>query len=416
MESKLFTIQEEHEQGKRRLELELSEARKNTLFNSGDTILRDIKKGHCPLPVPDSVDINVRQINDIIKLKTALPALGAKFDFDPKKPDTTKFLNFLHTLNDKMSTVPMSGPTYNILVHSMLGTKANAKLGRLSLSTMPCKKFLDVCCGSLGTIKTQDKKRQDFFSLTPQGPDPLTWWTTISNEGTDSGCGIQAIWERFLEYVPNADARFLRWELNNHFKETGHFPTDGQAFILETLNDSLGKCKIIFDQKKATTPKIYNVREDKIQEGTMGKVFHPKTQAQCTVGYAGQPQNQFQKNGTQGPLCRSCNRGRDDAKGCIANFHRPQLCYICNQKRDAPTPGCRSNFHLTRPKQQEKQFCRLCGNNSHWSVDCFIYAGELTFSAPCSVCKNMYGRTLFHKEEVCKERKGMVESTIAKYD
>ena len=148
----------------------------------------------------------------------------------------------------------------------------------------------------------------------------------------------------------------------------------------------------------------------------MGKVLHPKTKAQCTVGYAGQAQNQFQKNGIQGPLCRSCNRGRDNAKGCISNFHRAQLCFICDQKRDSPKTGCRSNFHLTHPKQQERQFCRLCGNNSHWSVDCFIYVGELTVSAPCTVCKNMYGRTLFHKEEVCKERKGMVESTKAKND
>jgi len=65
------------------------------LFSSGDTILKDVKGGHCPLAVPASVDVNVRQINDIIKLKTALPALGPKFDFDPKRPCTTKFLNFL---------------------------------------------------------------------------------------------------------------------------------------------------------------------------------------------------------------------------------------------------------------------------------------------------------------------------------
>ena len=146
-----------------------------------------------------------------------------------------------------MSTVPMSGPTYNILVHSMLGSKASAKLGKLSLSTMPCKQFLDVCCGLLGQVKTQDRKRQDFISLTPQGPDVLSWWTTISNEGADAGCGIQAIWERFLEYVPNADARFLRWELDTYSKETGNFPIDGQAFIIESLNESLGKCRVIFD-------------------------------------------------------------------------------------------------------------------------------------------------------------------------
>ena len=56
------------EQEKRNLELELGEARKNTLFNSGDTILGDVKGAHCPLPVPESVDVNVRQINEIIKL------------------------------------------------------------------------------------------------------------------------------------------------------------------------------------------------------------------------------------------------------------------------------------------------------------------------------------------------------------
>ena len=110
LEKKLLTIQEENEEGKKRYEEQISEARNKNIFNSRDTVLRDIKKGACPLEVPKSVDISVRQINDIIKLKTALPALGSKFDYDPKKPDTTKFLNFLHTLNDKMSTVPMSGP------------------------------------------------------------------------------------------------------------------------------------------------------------------------------------------------------------------------------------------------------------------------------------------------------------------
>ena len=150
MENKLVSIKEENEKERGVYEEQLHDARNKDIFNSRDTVLRDIKKGACPLEVPKSVDSSVQQINDIIKLKTALPALGSKFDYDPKKPCTTKFLNFLHTLNDKMSTVPMSGPTYNILVHSMLGSKASAKLGRLNLSTMPCKKFLDVCCGSLG--------------------------------------------------------------------------------------------------------------------------------------------------------------------------------------------------------------------------------------------------------------------------
>ena len=76
-------------------------------LNTQDTVLRDIKKGACPLDVLKSVDSTVRQINDIIKLKTALPTLGPKFDYEPERPCTTKFLNFLHTLNDKMATVSM---------------------------------------------------------------------------------------------------------------------------------------------------------------------------------------------------------------------------------------------------------------------------------------------------------------------
>ena len=127
-----------------------------------DTVLKNVKEGACPFNELESVDCSVRQINDIVKLKTALPALGPKFDYDPKNPSSTKFLNFLHTLNDKMSTVPMSEPTYNILVHSMLGTRASAKLGRLSLSTMPAKEFLDVCCGSLGIVKLRIKSVRNF--------------------------------------------------------------------------------------------------------------------------------------------------------------------------------------------------------------------------------------------------------------
>ena len=346
-------------------------------INTQDTVLRD-KKGACPLAVPKSVDSTVRQINDI-ELKTALSILGPKFEYEPERPCTTKFLNFLHTLNDKIATVPMSGPTYNILVHSMLGAKASSRLGRLNLSTMPCKQFLDVCYTLLGQVQTQDRKRQD--SLIPQGPDVLLWWMTVSNLGIDAGFGTQIIWDRFLEYVPKVDARFLLRELDNYRKETGSFPIDGKVFIIESLNDLLGKCRIMCEPKKAAAPKVHTVREGTVQQKKReNRSPQNRTQAQCTVGYAGPHQGSVQRDDRHpGPVCNSGQRGRSDSKGF-------------------------------KNRSTEKKSCRLCGNNSHWWKNCFIHPGQIPVFPPCSVCKNMYGRTLYHKKETCKDRQMMVET------
>ena len=86
LENKLASIKEENERERGDYEEQLQDGRNKNILNSRDTVLRDIKKGACPLEVPKSLDGSVRQINDIIKLKTALPALGSKFDYDPKKP------------------------------------------------------------------------------------------------------------------------------------------------------------------------------------------------------------------------------------------------------------------------------------------------------------------------------------------
>ena len=240
-----------------------------------------------------------------------------------------------------------------------------------------------------GYSKTQDKKRQEFFSLVPKGPDVLSWWSSINNEGTDAGCSPAVIWERFLEYIPNADARYLRWDLDRYVEEHGKFPVNGQAFIIQKLNDSLGKCKVIFEpSKKTAVPKVYALQEGGVQKGDKPYVQQGKgtnkspltwTQAQCTVGYAGQNQAPVQKdNRYPSPVCNTCHRNRSDAKDCLSNFHT-NLCYVCDQRRESPREGCRSNFHLTRPqnKSTEKQFCRLCGNNSHWLTTCFIYQGQI---------------------------------------
>ena len=86
-------------------------------------------------------------------------------------------------------------------------------------------------------------------------------------------------------------------------------------------------------------------------------------------------------------------------QGSASKYHRTG-CFICPKPQESPVPGCTSNYHLDiyrnskdakQPYEQagEKKLCRLCGNNQHDAVGCFIYPTQVPCSAPCSLCKNI---------------------------
>ena len=316
-----------------------------------------------------------------------------------------------------MSTVPMSGTTYNILLHSMLNSKACQKLGRVYLSRMPPEEFIDVCIQSLGVPRSQDKKRQDFFELLLQSEDVLSWWSATNDTGSDCGVSIAVRWERFLAFIPNDEARYLKWDLERHLADTGSYPINRQSFIIKKLNDSLGKCKVLCDtskvSKKAVVPKVNSVKEPKVQkakaqpmvqQGAVGQgTVHPhplvvpqvgNANPNYTVGYAGQNHMQNPGNGNQQNMgyynkypeqvmnsqnnrgvCNICGRGNFDGNGCMANDHRSG-CYTCRKPRESPAPGCTCAYHSAvaynykKPFEQsgDKKLCRLCGSNTHDAV------------------------------------------------
>ena len=130
-----------------------------------------------------------------------------------------------------------------------------------------------------------------------------------------------------------------------------------------------------------------------------------------TVGYVGQNQGQGQNYQQKpGPYYKpantytpgtfvTCNRGKYMGQGSASKYHRTG-CFICHKPQESPVPGCTSNYHLDiyrngkdakQPYEQagEKKLCRLCGNNQHDAVGCFIYPTQVPCSAPCSLCKNI---------------------------